>query len=398
MTTLSEVRPGHPTRRWLPDGIPRWVQYTVGVYLLSRLLYFGVASADSLIQHWRLQTEMSNWDGFWYLSTAQQGYPHVIPTGYHAYSTLGFLPLYPMLMWTLSRVPLISPFGAGLIIAMSCGLITTLNMSRLAARWWDEQASRRAVMFFCFFPGSVVFSMAYSEGLGLMLVSMSLLALEDRRWVRAGIAAGLSTAIAPVMFAIIPATVVAALRELHRRGWTSREGIRSLLAPALSPIGAIGFAIFLWAWVGTPFASYIAQHDAWGESSTPLAVPNLAVRLFKEIFLVSHYGSHGPGGIDLNAIGGLIGALLLIFSLYLFWRDRRRIPLPAMVYTLGIIVLVASSKNTPPNARMLICAFPAMLAIGAHTKGRLRWWVLGLEIVLLIVMTYFTYVGNWLRP
>src|SRR5581483_10303493 len=141
---------------------------------------------------------------------------------------------------------------------------------RLAASWWGEQAARRAVLIFCLFPGSVVFSMVYAEGLMLPLAAGCLLALQRRRWVLAGVLAGLATATEPEALV------------LRRHGLSAR---RALLAPALSTVGAGAFAIFLWLWTGSPFASLIAQRDGWSERSDALALVHLARNLGSEISL-----------------------------------------------------------------------------------------------------------------
>ena len=76
---------------------------------------------------------------------------------------------------------------SGVIISGAGGLVTAVLVQRLAKGWWGEAAGRRAVAIFCLFPGSVVFSMAYAEGLMLPLVAACILALQKRRWLLAGI-------------------------------------------------------------------------------------------------------------------------------------------------------------------------------------------------------------------
>ena len=56
---------------------------------------------------------MSNWDGFWYLQTAAHWYGHVINKYAGQYQTLGFMPLYPMLIWLVAHVTQIGNLGAG---------------------------------------------------------------------------------------------------------------------------------------------------------------------------------------------------------------------------------------------------------------------------------------------
>jgi hypothetical protein len=240
--------------------------------------------------------------------------------------------------------------------------------------------------------------MVYSEGLELMLISLALLALEDRRWLWAGICGGFATATAATATAIVPAALVAAGIELHRRGWYSRRAWRSLLAPVLSCGGLIAFGIYLWSWVGTPLASYIAQKRAWEEKSTPLAIPDLVGHVFGELFLGHSVGSNGPGGIDINAIHGLLGLIVMVWGMYLLWRSRDKVHFTALIWTLFVFLLAVTSPKTPPNARMLICTFPALLAIGSQVRGRWRCVLLPATFVFTVVMSYLTYYGSWLRP
>ncbi|HTW12897.1 MAG TPA: hypothetical protein VME01_09150, partial [Solirubrobacteraceae bacterium] len=231
----------------------------------------------------------------------------------------------------------------------------------------------------------------------ISLVAGSLLMLSRRRWAWAGLLAGLATAVAPVAVAMVPACAVAAFLEIRRRGWTDREARRSLWAPILSPLGLICFGIFLWFWCGTPLASYKAQNVEWSESSTPLAIPRVFGSLIHQIF-IRGVGRHGPGGIDLNGILALLGTIFLFYGLWRLWKVRGTLPLTAWVWTVGAAFLALTSAKTPPNPRMLICAFPVVLIVGAEAQGRARRWILAADVSCLLLMTWFTYVGQWLRP
>ncbi len=380
-------------REQLPAIAP-WVRYPLVVYVLSRVLYLLIAVADTFIRHWPLSHELSNWDGKWYLLTAQYGYFHTIP---HVYSTLGFLPLYPALMWLGGQVlPGPGYILPGVLISLVTGAITVVLMSRLATRWWGEAASRRAILFLCLFPGSIVFSMIYSEGITMALICGCLLALEDRRWVLAGILAGLSTAIEPVAYAIIPAcAVVAAIHIRRNGGWRDRSALRALWAPILSPVGAVGFAIFLWAWTGTPLASYDAQKYAWHETSTPLAIPRDAVKFVQDVV---NFRNFRATPIDMNLLAGVLGAILLLWALWLMWKQRSTISLGAWVWTLGVGALALTSNSTPPNPRMLICAFPTVLIIGATRVGKSQRRLLVFTLIMTVAMSIDTFVAFGLRP
>src|SRR6478735_2008920 len=260
-------------------------RFAIAVYLATRALLMLVALVNGTLRHHAFTHELAQWDGLWYRELADHGYPdHVL----HIQSTLGFFPLYPTVVWLISHalvVPvahwqILSTTVAGVIVSGLGGLVAAVLVQRLAESWWDEHAARRAVLIFCLFPGSVVFSMVYAEGIMLPLAAGCLLALQRRRWVLAGVLAGLATATEPQALALVLACAFAAALELRRHGWTAR---RALLAPALAPVGAAAFAVFLWLWTGSPFASLIAQRDGWSEKTDVVALVNLTRELAAQI-------------------------------------------------------------------------------------------------------------------
>jgi hypothetical protein len=368
----------------------RQLRWTLAVYLVSRVLLLVIALVDLPLFHRSLTSELGNWDGFWYIKLATQGYPTNIP---HVYSTLGFFPLYSMVIWLVAHVLFCSFVIAGVLISGVGGLVATVLVQRLATHWWGETNARRAVLLFCLFPGSV-FSMVYSEGLLIPLAAGCLIALERRRWLLAGILAGVATAIGPDALAIVPVCALAAFLELKRRGWRDPKALRSLIAPLLSPAGLCAFGIYLWAHNGTPFACFDAQKYAWGEKTDAFALVNQARTLFDEIRF-PHFDYHA---INLNLVSGSLGAIVLLIAVVLILRRQYRPPGVAIAWAVGIGFLAVTSEFTPPNPRLLITAFPAVLVIVCYVKDRGFAWVMAASTTFLIVMSAVTYVGYALRP
>ncbi|MGI8902904.1 MAG: mannosyltransferase family protein [Solirubrobacteraceae bacterium] len=392
-------------------------RWTILVYLGSRVLLFAVALVEGALGHHSIAHELANWDGLWYRALANKGYPaHVA----HAQTTLGFFPLYPIVIWLVAHAfawattkgIVWSITVAGVIVSTVGGLVATLLVQRLAASWWGEDTGRRAAVLFCLFPGSVVFSMVYAEGLLIPLAAGCILALQRRRWILAGLLAGLATAAGPEALVLILVCVTAALLELRRSGWLRRSGglrqsgglrrggapdrgaWRSLLAPLLSVGGVSAFAVFLWAWTGTPFANLLTQHYGWGEKTDPFALVHLASSLAGEI----SFKPFNDPTINLNLPVGLGGAVLLIGLLVLVFKARHVISVEAIAWTLGISFLAITSEFTPPNPRLLITAFPAVIVAARYVRGRAFPWLLGVNGALLVVMSAATFVGTTLRP
>jgi len=371
--------------------VAREQRFAISVYVGSRILLLVVALADSPLQHRSFASELTNWDGFWYTNLASRGYPTHVS---HLQTTLGFFPFYPMVMWLVEHVTFCSYAVSGLIIAGVGGLLATVLVERLCAQWWGPQSARRAALLFCAFPGSIVFSMDYSEGVLIPLVAGCLLALRSRRWVLAGVLAGVATAVGPDAIAIVLACAVASAIELRAAGWRDASARRSLVAPLLAPVGIVAFGIFLWVWTGTPLATFRAQHYGWGERTDPLALFHQARTLASELSL-KHFDYHA---VNLNIIVGLAGALVLVVGVVLLLRRPRLVSPAAIAWTLGVGFLAVTSEYTPPNPRLLLTAFPAVLVIAHRTHGRSFRWVLGASTVLLVVMSAITYVGIALRP
>lgn len=368
------------------------LRFPLAVFVVTRLLYLLIALLDTLIHGTSLGRELQNWDGEWYLSLVGHGYPTTAST---LQTTLGFLPLFPLLVYVTSHVFFTSWLAAGMIVSTVGGFIATVLVQRLVEGWWGEAAGRRMVVFFCLFPGSIVFSMVYSEGVLIPLVSGCLLALERRRWMLAGLLAGASTAVAPVALAIVPACAVAAGLEIRRRGWQDREARRALLAPLLSPLGLVLFAIFLWFWTGSPTANYTSQHHGWSERTTLFSLVHVAQHLIDQ---VADAPSLSHPGINLNYISGLLGAAFIVWAIVLLLRTKPRIPAAPIVYTLAIAAFTFTSSMTQPNPRMLICAFPALAVVAYRLQGKAFTRLIAVSTVLLVAMSLVTYVGVGLRP
>lgn len=387
---LDALVPPETRRRWPRLTVALGpVGWPVAVYCLSRVLLLAVAAVVAAITGHSLASGFFLFDGQWYLRLAEHGYP---AQALHGRSTLGFMPLYPLVVRALAVIPGASIARAALITSLVGGLAAAMLAHRLAAGWWGEQTGRWATVIFCLFPGSIVFSMAYSECLTIPLALGCLLALRAHRWWLAGLLAGLATAVEPVALVLVVVCLAAAVRELRRHGWRDLAALRSLAAPLLSPLGIGAFAVFLWVWTGTPLAAVYAQHYGWHQQSQPLALLTLPV--------ARHLLGHPPQLLahvfTWNIWNGVLGGVFLVLSIAALVRVRRELSAGALVLTIGIAVVTLWSVLTPPNVRMVLIAFPAVLVWGRRLAG----WRLGLfvsaEAVIFLLGSALTYAGHML--
>jgi hypothetical protein len=159
--------------------------------------------------------------------------------------------------------------------------------------------------------------------------------------------------------------------------------------------GGVALLSYLWAWTGSPFATAIAQRDGWHEHSDPLAVIHLATKLASQISF-THF-NHPT--INLNLVVGFVGVFVLIGGLILMAiAGIRRVSAAAWVWTLGIGFLSMTSEFTPPNPRLLITAFPAVIVYAHVLKRRGFIFLIAGNLVFLAVLSWLTFVGITLRP
>jgi hypothetical protein len=363
-------------------------------YLATRVLLIVVAIIDGWLHSRSFTHEIGNWDGYWYQLMANHGYPSHF---YYGKSTLGFFPLYPIAIWALMQLVFGSAATAGLIISTIGGLVATVLVQRLATEWWDEASGRRAAVLFCLFPGSVVFSMVYSEGILIPLAAGSLLALQHRRWLLAGALSGLATAVDVTALPLVLAIAVSAALELRRQGWRwrDRDMRRVLAAPVLSVTGIVAFALYLWARVGSPTASLRAQRVGWHEKSDPFAIVHLVTRLAHQI---SSFKTFDNPALNLNYVVGLVGVFILVGGIVLLCRRRGRVPIEVLLFSLGVVYLTVTSEYVPPNPRLLITGFPIVVVYARYLDGRRFKWLCAVMTVLLIELSGLTFVGITLRP
>jgi hypothetical protein len=369
------------------------------VFVSSRLFLLAMAALEQQVRHQRFTAQFASWDGQWYGALALHWYPTHAGS---AQTTLGFFPLYPLVVRRvaggIAHLGTTLPFAeqinlAGVIVSGVGGLIATVLVQRLATAWWGVRSGRRAAVIFCLFPGSIVFSMVYAEGLLIPLAAGCILALQRRRWVMAGALAGLATATAPQGLVLILVCAASAAREFHRREPTGCWARASLWSPALSLTGVAAFASYLWLWTGTPFATLAAQHHAWKERTNPLALVDL---LNTAVAQITH---PLPGKSTFKPVVAVIGALLLLVLLIIVYHKRRTISMEALLWTAGISFLAVTTENLPPNPRMLITAFPAVIVVADSVRGRRFAWLASVSLVLLLGASWLTFtVGHRMLP
>lgn len=319
------------------------------IYAASRAGVLLVAGAVASNAHEHFTRALIVWDSPWYLSIAQSGYVHAIPSGTSnaAQSNLGFFPLLPLLIrgshdltgWGYSVSALVLTFVVGLLAAV--------------AVWWllrehfGESGATRGTSLIFFSPGAFVLSLVYTEGLVVLLVACVLLALRRRRWLVAGVCAALVTGSDPVGCAVVIPCAIASFLAIRSRGeW------RSLLAPLLAPLGVCAFFGYLWAHTRSPFEWFNAQRAGWQTGDFAGSVPTAVAAVWR-------HGYSNPDAVI------KVLSLLAAFGLVV-WFLRAHPPVAWTGYVLVVLAIGILSPIVGVTPRLLLRNFPLLGVVGAR--------------------------------
>jgi hypothetical protein len=132
--------------------------------------------------YWQLLT---NWEGQWYRSIAEHGYPDSLPRdadGKVLQNEFAFFPLYPALVrGVMALSPLSFPVAASLLSLLT-GAAAMVVLFGTLERAGSRFAAVMAVAAICSYPASPVFQAAYTESLALFLIVVCLALLTTRRY------------------------------------------------------------------------------------------------------------------------------------------------------------------------------------------------------------------------
>jgi hypothetical protein len=250
----------------------------------------------------------------------------------------------------------------------------------LIARLADRGAADRAALLVAVFPGSFVLSMAYAEALMLALVTACLLALEERRWLLAGVAAALATATRPNALALVPACLWAAgVAIRHRREW------RALLAPALAPLGMLAFHGFLWARTGRLDAWNLIQRNGWDERV------DLGARNVERLAALARWNDPDPGTVLLG-----FGLAVALVGAWALWRWRP--PGALVVYAAAVLGLALIARTLGPRPRFVFTALPLVWALAVWLRGERFRLAVVLSTAGLATLSAMYIVGSVAKP
>ena len=342
----------------------------VAIFASIRLLALGVSAfllprGKFHTLHYSLWHLIASWDSGRFLHIAAHGYSYV-PGNLRLDVIFAWFPGYPAAIDTLSWIPGVGADGAALTVTIAAGLAAAWGLTRLGlAVTGDQRISLLMVALWAVAPGSLVWTMLYSEALFCALAVWSLVALVERRWLTAAGLTILAGTVRSAAIALIAAVAVAALPPVIR-AVRAREPIGAWWRPAAAvvtaPLGLVGY------WAYSAWATHHVAGFAWVEENAHNNFDwGQGIILAAKQAII--YGPNASVALTLL----VIAAAVILTA----WSLAERIPVYLHAYTL-VVVVVALAPGPfflGSKPRFLL---PAML-LGlplARLLARARIWVL----------------------
>jgi hypothetical protein len=332
-----------------------------GVYVVTRVAIICAAMYGARVSTiGGLGNLFRGWDGQHYLAVAKYGYPRHSDIAH--FSRIAFFPLYPLVVRILSHLTHLSYLGVGEFVSLAAGAGFVIVATRLVALHFGVEAAERAGIVLCVFPGSLALSLPYAEALALLLAALAIMAMESDRPYRAGVISGLATAASPLMLGLVPV--------MAWRAWRSREH-GAWVTTFMTPLGFIGFMNYLRIHTGHLNDWFAEERQSYSHR----------MDLFAPIQWLSHWS---PAGFT-----EVICIVVLAWAMTCFVRAR--VPISWWLYSLSIVVVTMFDGGLYLTPRILLNAFPLVLAIGVVASRR-AFVTIAFSFALLLPIIFLAYM------
>lgn len=316
----------------------------------------------------------SHWDGEWYRSIVTSGYEYINDGDGH---NVAFFPLFPLVTRAVMTFGL--PFEVAGPLVNNLALLGALiilyfwvkERHGIAVARWST-----AVLAWC--PFSIFGTIAYTEGLFLLLSTAALQAFDKRQHARAALWGALATATRANGVALIPTFILVA--------WKERRGAIAYIAAIAASIGLLLFSAYCAIRFGDPLAFVNAQRG-WQTQT------GFNGQVWWDLFTQDLLARRGLS----TAFVALTKVVMVFGGGYLLWHLRSKLSPVVLLYGFCSLALIFSSGAILSVERFVYATVSMSIALGLLLASHRRWGyaIIGLFTVFLAYYSLRFAWGLW---
>lgn len=316
----------------------------------------------------------ANFDGNHYISIAQNGY---------GYAQQAFFPLYPRLINLVSNI-LGDKILAGSLISVLCFQIALIVIYKLVKIDYSDNVAKWTILSLIFFPTSFYFSFVYTEGLFLLLVTLSVYFCRKRHWLMSVVCAALASYCRVNGIFLVPLLIV----ELFQQKQFKPLNILLLL---IAPIGLLIYMLELYINNSDPLAFlHVQKLFNQGRSDSFILLPQVVWRYVKMIGTVDRTMS-----LYITVIFEFITSTVIMILTYFTWKKIRK---SYSIFAICCFILPTLTGSFTSMPRYVLVSFPLFILIGillSNTDNRAKYtYIIGCGVLFVTFITLFIN-GYW---
>lgn len=337
-----------------------------------------------------------NFDGVHYLKIMQDGYKNIF--------SQAFFPLFPIFGKALTSLNILIPkssldlnifvdpryFYNAFLLSNGLFVLALYYLYKLFRLDYSERVSWLSVLLLLVFPTSFYFGAIYTETLFLLLSILCMLMARRKKYLLAGVFAGLASATRILGLALFVVLVIELLTDIRTKQLLvkSRKFMCSLVGVFLAPLGVVAYMAYLKATTGD-WLFFLTSQPSFGaeRSAKPfILLPQVIYRYIK-MFLVIPVNSLQY----LTLVNEFLMALVPLTLLVLFFKKIRLSYWFFMFIYLIVPTLTGTFLSMPRFALMSFFLFPlVVIKTGKYFKLLVfLFFILGVILVSLFTRGYW---------
>jgi hypothetical protein len=302
------------------------------------------------------------WDGGWYLSIAEIGYPPDTSDAGPG-NAWAFFPGYPLTLRWVAALTGTSVQAASVVVGLLGGVLASMGVGLFLEDLWSKPAAVAGTAAFLFFPTSFVLGMSYTEATFVASASFALWMLRRQLWIPAALVVAYGSVLRP-QGAVLVAMYLVAVLVLRR---PFQFELRRVAGALIAPSALLAWLAYQQVKLGTPIGFLEAQ-AAWGAGgflwfTTPFRA---ALQVLQQ----------GVGLANAHQVLATFGLIFMLAGVAAMGVQRRRglsIPLYVWVFVVGTVLAAMSPFFATSVLRYSGAAFPLFGALAAAAPPRMRW-------------------------
>ncbi|HWR84931.1 MAG TPA: hypothetical protein VN200_02930 [Rhodoglobus sp.] len=333
------------------------------------------------------------WDAHWYYIIAVAGYPPELPMtddGHVGESAWAFMPVYPAIVRALMFATG-APFSVvAVLVSVAAAAGAAFAFHRLLRLHLPEGSALFGVALFCFAPLSPILQVGYAESLHLLLLTVALILLVERRyWALLPVIA--------VMALTRPSGLAFALTMLLHVGWRwwrrrddpfpLGERIASVTAGLFSAVMGVAWLLIAAAVTGS-LTAYLDTELAWRSSYIGYGeLAPFAPWIQGALWWADWWG------LPAWLLVVVLGLAVVGFSAALFTPPFRRLGVDLrfwlVSYALYLLAVFFPQSSTP---RLLLPTFPLFGAVAQPASIVYR---VGIVLLFILGQVGWVHIAWW---